>query len=75
MSKLRVLHDLGGLSLMKLVQLAAKFRPRTGQDAHREQSGVFGSRFANGERAHGDAARHLYDGQHLIRIPQAQSMP
>ncbi len=44
----------------------AQFGPRNGEDANRQQRGVFCAVRADGQGANGNATRHLDDGKNCV---------
>ena len=59
-----------GLFLAVAAELLAQFGLRVAEDGDGEQRGVDRARLADGERAHRNAAGHLYDGEQRIHALQ-----
>src|SRR5215467_8810137 len=62
----RVLHDLARLLLAELVKALAELGALVREDGYGEEGGVGGARLADGQGAHGNAARHLHGGKERV---------
>jgi len=69
-----VFEDAAGLRLAEGFQLAAQFGVFTGKDLDGQESGVGGTRLADGERSDGNAGGHLNDRKQRVQTVQGMRL-
>lgn len=72
--RIRVIQHVIGLRLTPGAEALVQFRIVLGEDLRRQQGGVGGPGFADGQRTHRDAARHLDDGVEAVYAAQCRAL-